>query len=149
MARFGSGTNDNECHEPIAALRYGLDERRAAGPEGFAYSRDIDAQIDFLDEPARPDLPQQFVLAHELRAAAHPGKQRTSSAPGRQAAAAEAGAPPLEQAAGGGKAPDDRSGPCPEVGPDPPTTDTNLAASAKIGLETGYGWLLLAPKNRL
>jgi len=38
-----------------------------------------------------------------------PGKQRTSFAPGRQAAAPEAGAPPLERAAGGGKAPYARS----------------------------------------
>jgi len=72
-----------------------------------------------------------------------PGKQRTSSAPGRQAAAPEAGAPPLERAAGGGK----------EAGrafPEHPATDTgegsltpNRAFASTLGAQRGIS----APKT--
>jgi hypothetical protein len=70
--------------ESIAALRHGLDKRSTDGPEGLAYSRDIDAEIDFFDEPAKPDLLQQFVLADELSAVPHENEKEIESLPGQR-----------------------------------------------------------------
>ena len=69
------------CDELITPSRNRRDIARLLRvfAECFAQSRDVNSQIDFLDETIRSDLLQQFVLRKNPARVAHKAKERVKN----------------------------------------------------------------------